>query len=167
MENYKQEANPNAQVAARYFLTTRPRTQKFQPFIKVIEDVDGNGLRLDHHGKPGITISPYIENGTANDFTFSFTDVTDLDIHGGTKIDLGGSTVMYPRVSSYHVPQPASYNGQKLTIMLDKDADKAWQFVVSVFNKSLGAAPVDVIVNVDATELINPTDKITGTKGGY
>ncbi len=160
-----QEAYTNASTV-KYHLTTRPRTQKFQPFIKLIEDVDGNGLRLDHHGAPGITLTPYLENGSQNNFAFKFSDETDLVITGGKKLSLSGSTVKYPRINSYYVPEPAEYHGKSLNIQLGQSADKAWQFVVEIFERDSGAAPVTVVVNVDATELISPTDKITGTKGG-
>ncbi len=102
------ETVPDDSVMLKYKLVTLDRNTIFMPYIRVVSPL----TVFTQQDK--IKISPVTENGNDSNYTFDFTDVSAVNIVGGTSADVGGTT--RPFLAQQEIPQAASYTSSELTI---------------------------------------------------
>jgi hypothetical protein len=134
------EAVPDDSVVMKYKLMTLDRNTIFMPKIIGI----ASSITLDNQSDKK-KISPVTENATDPTYMFMFTDISAVNITGGSRKDIGGNQRTF--LSSAEIPQAATFIGSEITITA-KPTDTTRNITVQVTGMDTGAISyIDIAIS--------------------
>jgi len=125
------EAVPDDSVIMKYKLMSLDRNTIFMP--KIIGITSSITISNQSDKKK---ISPITENATDSSYMFMFTDVSAVNVTGGSRKDIGGNQRTF--LAGAEIPQSAIFTGKEITISA-KPTDVGRNLTVQITGVDTGA----------------------------
>ena len=134
------EAVPDDSVVMKYKLLTLDRNTIFMP--KIVGLTTPLTLETQSDKKK---IFPTTENAKDSRYMFMFTDVSAINVTGGSRVDIGANQRTF--LSSTEIPQAVTFMGSEITISA-KPTDTTRNITVQITGMDTGAVSyVDLTIN--------------------
>ena len=102
------EAVPDDSVLMRYKLITLDRNTIYMPLVRVVSPLT---LETQSDSK---SIGPSTENGSDSGYVFYFTDISAVNVTGGTRRDVSGVTNQM--IARQDIQNSAAFTGKSITL---------------------------------------------------